>query len=341
MAVSSGVALLAVLVLLADGRQLLETVATVRPSTLVITGILSALSYAAMARSYQEIAAAAGVSLSFSSWFRITLVSNTVNYLVTSAGLSGFAVRMLFLTRAGVPSGRTVMISLVQTFLTNVTLLLFMGIGFGTMLVNGQLRGPSLWVAGLVVAVLAAIMVVSIVLVRDAPRRRATLIRLNVAIPRVMRRWFPARWVPSRARLWRFRHNLDDGLHFVVTRPDRMRAPTAWIMLDWSLAITILWWAFRSVHHPVSPWFALVGFAVSVLFSFVSVIPGGLGVMEGSMTAVFVALGAPFEAAVVAVLIFRVSYHLAPILVSLFLFHGLLGEALHGAAPAPSRVAHD
>jgi uncharacterized membrane protein YbhN (UPF0104 family) len=58
-------------------------------------------------------------------------------------------------------------------------------------------------------------------------------------------------------------------------------------------------------------------------------VPGGLGVMETSMTAVFVSLGVPAEPAVVAVLIFRVAYYILPLLVSLFFFHGVMLQAVH------------
>ena len=50
-----GVGVLVVLVLLSDTQQLLQTAANVRPVALVFPLLLSALSYAAMARSYQEI----------------------------------------------------------------------------------------------------------------------------------------------------------------------------------------------------------------------------------------------------------------------------------------------
>ena len=47
------------------------------------------------------------------------------------------------------------------------------------------------------------------------------------------------------------------------------------------------------------------------MLSFASLIPGGLGVMEGSMAAVFASMGVPFETAVVAVLLFRIVYRAA------------------------------
>jgi uncharacterized membrane protein YbhN (UPF0104 family) len=50
------------------------------------------------------------------------------------------------------------------------------------------------------------------------------------------------------------------------------------------------------------------------------------------MSAVFVSLGVPLEKAVVAVLIFRLTYHVLPLFVSMFLFHGVFRAAQRSLA---------
>ncbi|TMA60824.1 MAG: flippase-like domain-containing protein [Deltaproteobacteria bacterium] len=311
-----GFSLLVLLVVLSDGRELLRTAASVDPALLALPVGLTILSYAAMSRSYQGIAEAAGCRLGFGEWLRITFVSNTVNYLVTSAGLSGFAVRMYLLSQRGIPSGRAVLISLVQTFLTNFT-------------------------ASTAVAVFVGMLAYGIVLIYHRRLRRRTMLFLADAAHRVLRRVVP-RWTPRRVGLWRFQHNLNEGLEFLFARKDRMLGPAGWITIDWALTITILWSAFRSVHYPIAPGLVVIGFAVGILFSLVSLVPGGLGVMEGSMTAVFVSLSVPLEPAIVAVLIFRLAYYVIPLLVSVVLFHGVMLQAARGVAssarPISSRV---
>ena len=112
-----------------------------------------------MARSYQGIADLADQRLPFPVWLRITYVSNTVNYVVTSAGLSGFAVRMFLLSQYGVASGRAVLISLVQTFLTNFTLLFFILGGFVSLIIRQQLSGVALAAASVVLALFAGVLI--------------------------------------------------------------------------------------------------------------------------------------------------------------------------------------
>jgi uncharacterized protein (TIRG00374 family) len=330
-ALTVGLALVGFLVALTDGRELLRTAASIRPVMLVLPVVLTLLSYATMSRSYQGIAVAAQVRLPFRDWLRITFVSNTVNYLVTSAGLSGFAVRMFLLAQQGVPSGRAVLISLVQTFLTNFTLLLVILGGFVTLLVSASLPRPAITAAAVAVCAFTAVLGWAVVLVFNRRLRRRTLFYLANAAHVVLRRVVP-RWTPGRVHLWRFQHDLNAGLEFLLSTKSRMAAPAFWILLDWALTVSILWSAFRAVNHTIAPGLVVVGFAVGICLSLVSLVPGGLGVMETSMTAVFVSLGVPAEPAVVAVLIFRVAYYILPLLVSLFFFHGVMLQAVHGVS---------
>lgn len=332
-ALAGGVALLILPVAFSDGRRLLEIVSSVRPEGLVASVLLTVLSYLAMSRSYQGIACAAGVDLPFREWVRITLVSNTANYLVTTAGLSGFAVRMYLLSQRGVRPGRAVLISLVQTFLTNLTLLAFIFIGFATLVARHYLPEGTLVGASVVLATLTAVLLYAAALVLNRDLRRRTLFAFADGIHRLLRRLSP-RWTPGRLKLWRFQHNLNEGFDFLLSRKDRIVAPTLWITLDWVLTLAILWVAFHAVGHPVSPGIVIVGFAVGVIVSLASLVPGGLGIMESSMTAVFVSLGVPLEPAVVVVLIFRLVYYVLPLCMSLFLFHGLMGQVARAAGAA-------
>src|SRR5262249_33770380 len=158
---------------------------------------------------------------------------------------------------------------------------------------------------------------------------RRTLFVLAEWTHRLLRRFGGTR-APGRMRAWRFQHSLNRGLEFLLARKDRMVAPAVWILLDWVLMLGILWSAFVAGNHPVAPAVIVVGFAVGIAFTLVPFIPGGLGVMDVSMTGIFVSLGVPLEHATVAVLIYRVAYYVVPTVGSLFLFHGVVTQATRG-----------
>ncbi len=93
------------------------------------------------------------------------------------------------------------------------------------------------------------------------------------------------------------------------------------------------------MNYPIAPGLVVIGFAVGVCLSLVSLVPAGLGVMDSSMTAVFVSLSVPLAQAAVAVLLFRVAYYGLPLLLSLVFFHRVVLQAAHDvtAQSGPAR----
>jgi hypothetical protein len=317
-----GLLAFATIFLFADFRQLWAVLAGANLWLLFLPVLCMALSYLTMARSYQGIAIAAGCPVALTEMLKITFVANSMNYLVATGGLSGFAVRLYFFTRLGMASQTAVVVSLAQTFLTNVTLLAFVLVGFAYVFSSHTLQGSAL-VATTILLVLAIVAAAFAALLLLHPRlRRRTLFWLAQSAYWIMRRLLPNR-VPARTHIWRYQFNLNRGIAFLLSRKEAMVAPLFYILVDWFLTILILYTSFLTVRYWIDFAEVIVGFAVGIVLSFASLIPGGLGVMEGSMAAVFSSMGVPFETAVVAVLLFRVIYYLLPLLISLFFLHGM------------------
>lgn len=322
-----------------DGRRLLQVASNISWLRLLLPVCATLLSYVLMALSYEGIARAAGTPIGLGNMLRITFVSNTVNYLVATGGLSGFAFRMYFFRQYGIQVGSAVTISFVQGLLTNLVLLFFLMLGFYFLLTHGTLGTAALISAATLLGafVLATVLCV-VLLVRPRARRRFLLWTIGTG-HHLARRVLPHHRLPRRIRLWRIAHNIDKGLDFMMLRWRRMIAPALWIVLDWVVTLAVLWAAFWCVHRSVPFPLVAVGFAIGMLSSLVSLAPGGIGILEGSMTTVFVTLGVPLEPAVVAVLIFRFAYYAVPFLVSLVFFRGMMrstGVSLGATAAAPS-----
>lgn len=311
---------------LSDTRELWRVTASLTGRFLWLPFACSLVSYAAMARSYQGIARAAGYAVPFWEMLKVTFVANSANYILTSGGLSGFAVRMFFFLRMGMRSGTAVTVSLVQTFVTNVVLLFFVVGGFYYLLRTHELRGITLAVLAALLAVFSLATLVAVFLLVHPQLRRRTLFVLAETGHWLFQRVAP-RWKPRRVRIWRFQRNLDRGIDFLLARKRHMVGPVFWIIVDWLGTLYILQTAFLCVGVPVPITFVVVGFAVGIVLSLISLIPGGLGVMEGSMAAIFVSLGVPFETAVVAVLLFRMAYYVLPLVISVFFFRNMMAQS--------------
>jgi len=304
--------------------------------TLPVLAMLA--SYLTMARSYQGISQAAGCPVPLIEMLKITFVANAVNYLVSTGGLSGFAVRMYYFTRLGIPSQTAVLISLAQTFLTNLMLLAFLLLGFAYVIGSGSLQGSALVVTTILLVLLVLAAILAGLLLFHARLRRRTLFRLAQTAHWVLHRLLPHK-APARTHIWRYQFNLNRGIGFLLAQRRAMVGPVVYIALDWLFTILILYSAFVAVQYAIPITHVIVGFAVGIVLSFASLIPGGLGVMEGSMAAVFASMNVPFETAVVAVLIFRIAYFLLPLLLSLFFLNGMFvqGKTLRQELDEPPR----
>jgi uncharacterized protein (TIRG00374 family) len=239
-------------------------------------------------------------------------------------------------------SQTAVIVSLAQTFLTNCTLLIFVLVGFAYVISSHTLQGSAL-VATTVLLVLAIIFAALAGLLLLHPRlRRRTLFWIAQSAYWILHRLTPHR-VPPRTHIWRYQFNLNRGIAFLLSRKRAMVEPLVYIIADWFLTMLILYTSFLSVQYWVEFAEVIVGFSVGIVLSFASLIPGGLGVMEGSMAAIFSSMGVPFETAVVAVLLFRVAYYLLPLLISLFFLHGMFvqGTTLSKELADPHAAVHD
>lgn len=316
-----------VLFFYSDGVKLAQAAANISWPRFALPLAATLFSYVLMALSYDGIAAAAGNPLGLVPMLRITYVSNTVNYLVATGGISGFAVRMYFFRRHGIPMGRAVTISFVQGLLTNLALLVFLVMGFYFLVLHQALGPAALAAAGGLLGIFILIMGLCVVLLVNPKARRSVLLWAGDAADRLTDRFLPEHRSPRRFHIWRILHNVDDGFRFMVANWKSMLVPTIWILLDWVATLAVLWGCFWSVGLYVAPALITVGFSVAILSSMVSLAPGGLGIMESLTTALFATLGTPLAPTVIALILFRISYYALPFLISLVFFRRMLHDA--------------
>ena len=79
----------------------------------------------------------------------------------------------------------------------------------------------------------------------------------------------------------------------------------------------------------MDPGVVVTGFAVGVAAGVMSMVPGGLGVQEGSMAGAYHLLGVPLEQGVLVSFLFRLVYYMFPFGVSLLFYRNVLRERVN------------
>ena len=124
-----------------------------------------------------------------------------------------------------------------------------------------------------------------------------------------------------------FFFHIDEGLRFFAAKPRAMLMPLVWIFLDWLLTIGVLYAAFYSIGSIVSYGQVVIAFSVSIVFAVLSFVPGGVGVLEVALLKMFDSFALPRNESVPAILIFRLSFYVIPVVLALVLARGAFKEA--------------
>ncbi len=293
----------------------------VKTKYLFLSLLSSVLIYIAMGMSLYEMLRIMGRRISKSAAVGIALVSTTVNYLVSSLGASGFALRAHLLNRRRIPFGMCVTASIVITVLLYFVLAIIILQGSILMLFNSSTTPWQLLENfGLIAGMCIVCVLITAFLFNDEWRSK-WLRKAFRLLNKVLFHGFGA--LISKGRYDDFAAQLDEGIDLIHQKRHKLTKAIVYVCADWFFTIMVLYFAFRAVGVMISPGVLVAGFAVGMVTTLIPILPSGLGAMELAMTAVFNQMGIDWDAALMATLIYRVVYYVIPGIVSIFIYWGL------------------
>jgi len=284
--------------------------------------VCSLLSYFMVGLALRQVLALLGHSLPFPVVLGIALVSTSVNYFVSTAGVSGFALKAHLLRKRGVPYGTTVLASVVSSAILYLVLALILGQGLLYLIFH--LRGARLAIMegavglGLLLATTVALTILAFDHELRSRVTRAAFHRINRLVFSFSRKEIP------HEEFAQFERQLATGLGTIHQFKGRLTKTIVFTGLDWIMAMLTLHYCLRAVgvlHLPVGH--LLAGFTAGQATTLIPALPGGLGAMEGSMAAIYSGLGVDWDDALMAVLLYRAAYYVIPGILSVFVLWGL------------------
>lgn len=279
---------------LQDSAKVLRTM---RPWAVALAIISEMLSYVALGYMMKRIVGLTGQVLTLNRAFAVTLASGSVGLIAGGlVGIGGSSFR--WLRDAGIRAEGALLAGWLPTLLNASTIAVFALIGMVELVIFQDLN-PTLWVTfslslGLLVVVAAA-------LFWGSSHRDAAKAKLAGA---------QARWArlrkkePNPEKMMGTVDRLFDAFHILKTRG--WKAPVAAAALGVVLDMGAMFWLFIAAGRPVTPGKLLSGYALPLLIGKVAIIPGGIGLVEATMVALYHGFGVPTPTAWLVVLAYRV-----------------------------------
>jgi uncharacterized protein (TIRG00374 family) len=255
----------------------------------VIAEVLSIVGYGYL---QQRVLRWSGAQLSLASLTLVSLANNAIAYTVPGEPAVSSAYRYRFFRRhgaSGASAGWTILTILIAQAI-GMSLLLLIGVlvalaGHS----GGQARGGV--IVGLFVVVIAGALLV----------RRDLLLGFLGSVVRVVQR---VTGHPGGDVLARVESTLERMRQIPLSRGAALWLVTMATAL-WLTDFLVLICCFGAVHAPI-PWSGvLLAFGISQIVASLPLIPGGIGIVEGSLAVVLVAYGAKKVPALAVVLVYR------------------------------------
>ncbi|MDA0263419.1 MAG: flippase-like domain-containing protein [Chloroflexi bacterium] len=281
--------------------------------------LLTALSYAAEACGYALVNRWFGIRLPIRDLIEIGMVSSTM--IASVGGLAGHSVRILLLTRRNVRRSQGVAPSLFHGYFQSLAFFLFIPGGLTYLLLTHPLDTHIAVIVGIGTAVLGVAFAITAVVFLYRPVRSRVLAWFVIGARRIAR-------IDISPSITLYEETLDRGLAALGNRPVALGVTVAWILVDRVAQLAVLWFCLEALGvQDVGVGVVVTGFAIGIALGVMSMVPGGIGIQEGTMAGTYHLLGMPLEEAVVVALLFRIIFQLVPLGLSVSLYWRVLREA--------------
>jgi uncharacterized protein (TIRG00374 family) len=289
---------------------------------LVLACAASAGIYIFMGLSLWEVLKLLGKRINLGASVSIAFVSTTVNYLVSSFGVSGFALRAHLLGKRNVPLGISVMASIITSVLLYSILIIIILLGTLLLLATKGMSPEEMLRNFAVVVGIAAFGALITAFFVNNEFRYKSIRRIFLLINKVIYKLF-GKLIPKN-NYSAFEKQFNNGIETIHKNKSRLTAAIIYICCDWVLTILILYLAFMAIGVKIPIGILIAGFALGMVTTLIPILPGGLGAMELAMASVFSQMGCiPWETALMAALIYRVVYYIIPGIISVIVYWGL------------------
>ena len=279
---------------LQDSARVLRTM---KPWAVGLAIVSEMLSYVALGFMMKRIVGLTGQELTLHRAFGVTLASGSVGLIAGGlVGIGGSSFR--WLRDAGIRAEGALLAGWLPTLLNASTIGVFALIGMVELVIVQRLS-TGLWIAfGLSLGVLLG--VGGAVFWAMGHRQKA-----KDLLARGQARWARFRkQQPDPEPLMGTVDRLFDA--FLILKTRGWKAPVAGAAVGVLLDMGAMFWLYVAARNLVTPGKLLSGYALPLLIGKVAVIPGGIGVVEGAMVALYHGFGVPTATAVLVVLAYRV-----------------------------------
>lgn len=258
----------------------------------------------------------------------ISLASNFMNLVAPAGGLSGIAVFVAEAEHQGMSKSRATFVNFFGYFLYYGVFVLALLFGLFYLMFNHQLYHYQTIAASVLFGMIFILLIILIVAIEGAVKLKKLFVYVAAVINFVARIINRKRATISKDAIHDMSDEVESCLKIIGQNWRRLWLPLFHVVLIEAIDIITLYYLFLAFKFPIYPGTLITVYAIGVLFTLISITPGGMGVVEATMILVLTNLSVPIELSAIAVLGYRVLTFWFPFIFGYFAFRTLQREKI-------------
>jgi len=268
---------------------------------------LQLCNYGAIAKYYQTYLRNLGEDVRFKELYKVALELNFVNNVFPTGGVSGFGYFGLRMNSIGVPASKATLTQVMRYTLTFMSFIVYMIIALIFLTFVGDTTRFIVLASSVIISVILVATALIAYIISSSHRVKKFTAFLPRGINYISRKIFRGK-LPriNIERIETLFGQLHDDYKMIHNNWSSLKKPfmyTLLMNLTELLTIAVVYYAFGTT---VNFGALIIAYAVANIAGLVAILPGGVGIYEGLMTAVLTSSGIPKALALSATVVYRV-----------------------------------
>jgi uncharacterized protein (TIRG00374 family) len=310
--------------------QLVETIENlhkVNGWVLLLIIPLEALGYHAQARMYQSMFGSIGTKLSYKAMMKVSLELNFVNHVFPSGGVTGISYFGLRLKALGAKAAQATLVQTIKLVLMFLSFEILLISAMFILAANGKASNLTILIGTVIAMSVLVGTALFAYIIGSKERINAFFIWLTKVLNRLIHVVRPKH--PETINIGAA-HGAFDEFHesymLLRNKIHELKAPFWWGFVVNLTEILVVYVVYIAFGEWVNFGAIILAYAVANFAGLVSVLPGGIGVYEGLMTAVLATAGISPALSLPVTVMYRVLNTLLQIPPGYVLYHRALQE---------------
>lgn len=287
--------------------EVLHNLTHIHSAILLLILPFQVLNYHSYAQLYRSLLATFGKKVKYWPMYRIGLELNFVNQILPSGGVSGISYFGLRAKSEGVSPATATLVQFIKLMFLYLSFLPLLILGLFFLAIKGHANNVVIMIATLIITLVIIGTLLVIYVIGSRSRINTFLTLLTKILNRIINLLRPKH--PETINIARAQKAFAE-LHdnYQIFRKDirNFKKPFLYTLLANATEIGTLYTVYLAFGSPVNLGAVILAYAVANFAGLVSVLPAGIGIYEGLMTAVLVATGIPAKISIPVTLTYRI-----------------------------------